>query len=851
VQLTALRTRLARRILALFVLCALAPIGVLGVLSYRRVRAQYTEQAARWLHLLSKEAGLTLIKRLGDLADQLSASAPRLVADGSIPLRAVPVLTAETSAWIRGLALATPGHWRAVLGNASTPPELPAGAARDLQAGQPVLLTSTSSQIWLALQVPGRNPDAPVATLWAEIDPVALLGIDQSTEVLPVGTLLCVLAADRTPLYCPQGVPAPMRDQGRPPGTTSPVYTWRVGTEDLLTTPWVLFLRSRFSAQTWTIAVSVPAVSVQAPMADFQRTFPLVVLLTLLFALALGTTLIRRNTEPLARLQDGIRRLANQDFSQPVHLTSGDEFEDLAHSFNAMARHIQDAGASLRESETRLRTLLESAPAGVITTDASGVIEFVNETAERVFGAQRTDLIGRAVETLVADAPSGALFREPGQARELLARRRDGSTFPIELSVSQAHPGGRTVYTGFVRDVSDRKHAEEERARLETQLRQAQKLETIGTLAGGVAHDFNNILAGVIGYVELALGALPADSQVRGDLLEVKRAGWRGADLARQILVFSRRTEAKQQLVLLDEIVVEALKLLRATLPSTIEIHQHLSPDTAPVLADPTQMHQVLMNLCINASHAMPNGGRLDIGLGMVDLVSGSANVSATLQPGRYVELTVKDTGHGMDRTTLERIFDPFFTTKAPGVGTGLGLSVVHGIVSSNAGDITVASALGSGSTFSVYLPPAREGVEAAAVITPADVTGHEHVLVVDDDAMVAAVTQRVLERYGYRVTVQTSGVEALALLQGDPGQFDLVLTDYTMPQLTGLDLARAARQLRPDLPILLTSGLGEVPSLDERQAHGIREVLMKPVNPRDLGSAIRRALTPVPALPS
>jgi CheY-like chemotaxis protein len=204
-----------------------------------------------------------------------------------------------------------------------------------------------------------------------------------------------------------------------------------------------------------------------------------------------------------------------------------------------------------------------------------------------------------------------------------------------------------------------------------------------------------------------------------------------------------------------------------------------------------------------------------------------------------------------MDRTTLERIFDPFFTTKAPGVGTGLGLSVVHGIVSSHGGDITAASTPGSGSTFSVYLPPARERAKAAADTTPADVTGHEHVLVVDDDAMVAAVTRRVLERYGYRVTVQTSSVEALALLQGDPGQYDLVLTDYTMPQLTGMDLARAAHQLRPDLPILLTSGLGDVQSLDERQAHGIRELLMKPVNPRDLGSAIRRALNPVLTPPS
>jgi PAS domain S-box-containing protein len=845
-QLTALRTRLARRILALFVVCALVPISTLGVLSYRRVHAQYTEQTGRWLHQLSKEAGLTLIKRLSDLADQLSAMATELAADRTITLRTLPAPTADANTWIRGLAVATPKGWQAILGHPAPLPGLSTDADRDLRAGQPVLLTAPSSQIWIALPVPGQFP----AILWAEIDAGSLLGIDRSTEVLPVGTHLCVLDARRAPLYCPQGVPTSLRAQGPQTSSSTTVFPWRVGTEAYLTTPWILFLRSRFSAEPWTIAVSVPAASVEAPMAGFRRTFPLMVLLTLLFALALGFTLIRRNTEPLARLQEGTRRLANLDFSQPVHVTSGDEFEDLAHSFNAMARQLQASGASLRENETRLRTLLESAPAGVITTDATGTIEFVNQTAEQVFGAPRTDLIGQPIETLVADASSGALFRAPGEARELLARRRDGSTFPIELSVSQAMLGGRMVFTGFVRDASDRKRAEEERARLEAQLRQSQKLETIGTLAGGVAHDFNNILAGVIGYVELALGALPADSQVRDDLLEVKRAGWRGADLARQILVFSRRTEAKRQLVQLDEVVVEALKLLRATLPSTIQIAQHLAPDTAPVLADPTQMHQILMNLCTNASHAMPNGGRLEVGLGMVDLESGSANISATLSPGRYVQLTVKDTGHGMDRTTLERIFDPFFTTKAPGLGTGLGLSVVHGIVSSQGGDIAVVSTPGSGSTFSVFLPPAREREERVADTTPVDVTGREHVLVVDDDPMVAAVTRRVLEPYGYRVTAHTSSVEALTLLQRDPGQFDLVLTDYTMPQLTGMELARAAHKLRPDLPLLLTTGLGEVPSLDERQAYGIRELLMKPVSPRDLGSAIRRALNHLPTPP-
>ena len=831
-QLTALRTRLARRILALFVLCALVPIGTLGVLSYLRVREQYTEQAGRWLHQLSKEAGLTLIKRLSDLADQLHATPAEL---------RVPALTAETRSWVRSLTVTGAGPARALLGQVATRPELPARTTRDLQDGQPVLFTAASA-LWLVVSVASRTPDSAVA-FWAELEPVALLGIDRSTEVLPVGTRLCVLDAALVPLYCPDGIPPPLRAPRSQTDAATRVHLWRVASEDLLTTPWSLFLRSRFSAQPWTIAVSVPAASVQAPMADFRRTFPLIVLLTLLFALALGYTLIRRNTEPLARLQEGTQRLAHLDFSQPVHVASGDEFEDLARSFNAMAGQLQQAGASLRENEARLRTLLESAPGGVITTDASGNIEFVNETAERLFGLGRAELIGRTAETLVADSASAVLFRAPG-VRELVARRRDGSTFPIALSVSTTRLAGKPTYTGFIQDVSDRKRAETERLQLEAQLRQAQKLETIGTLAGGVAHDFNNILAGVLGYVELALEALPDNSRVRDDLVEAKRAGWRGAELARQILVFSRRAEGKRQLVHLDEIITETLKLLRATLPSTIDIRRRIAADTALLDGDPIQMHQVLMNLGTNAGHAMPNGGRLEIGLEMVDRVPEFAHASTTLPQGRYLLLTVQDTGHGMDPTTLERIFDPFFTTKAPGVGTGLGLSVVHGIVTAHGGAIGVTSTRGVGTTFSVYFPAAEAAAKPVEVAAPAAVGGHEHVLVIDDDATVAAVTRRVLERYGYRVSVRTSSAEALALVRKDPGAVDLVLTDYTMPELTGMDLARAVHQLRPDLPLLLTSGLGDVPNQEERHRNGIRELLMKPVNPRDLAAAIRRALT-------
>jgi PAS domain S-box-containing protein len=843
-QLTALRTRVARRILGLFIVCAFVPIGTLAVLSYRRVSTQLTQQATQRLHEISKGAAMVLMKRLTDLDDELRAAAAQF----STGVSRVATTTAasadaeEPRSWISGFVLVdSAGTMRTAGGDATAPPALPAEGIRTLRSGEPLLLIPDSTRAWLVRAVDPRAPR--VALLWVDIRGPALWGIDQTEDVLPSGTSLCILSAARRPLHCPAGVPPPLLDATPPASATGfPLLTWRRDGEDFLASRWSLFLHGRFSAPPLTVVVSQPAASVLAPMADFRRTFPLAVLLTLLLALALAYWLIRRSTEPLAQLQEGTRRLAALDFSHPVQVASHDEFQDLASSFNAMAAQVQHASASLHESEARLRTILETAPEGVVTTDAAGTIESVNRAAERLFGRRREDLIGQPAAQLLSDGADADPFREPGE-RELLARRTGGDTVSIQLSTGEARLGERSVFTSFVRDISDRKRAEAERADLEAQLRQAQKLETIGTLAGGIAHDFNNILAAVIGYLHLALAELPPETPAHEYLLEVQRAAQRATDLARQILLFSRRTEQRRQLVLLDEIVEEALQLLRASLPTTIEIRRHVDPEIPPIEADPTQIHQVLMNLCTNAAHAMHGSGVLELGLTVTDLAPGQADAPATLGAGRYVRLTVRDTGHGMDPGTMERIFEPFFTTKPPGEGTGLGLSVVHGIVAAHGGAIHVESAPGRGTTFTVYLPVSVAAAPADAASAPADLTGQERVLVVDDDAPVAAVTQRVLERSGYRVTMRTSSAEALALVRADPAQFDLLLTDQTMPHLTGMELAEAVHALRPDLPIILTSGFAEVPGAPERRALGIRELLLKPANPRDLASAVRRVL--------
>lgn len=832
-----LRTRVARRILLLFILSAFAPIGVLGVLAYRDVESQLSDQAGVALRQISKDAGLTLLKRLEDVDDLLRSGVER-VAAGRRPIDSVASAT-EPGIWITGVALVPgSGPMQSLVGRPTAAPAYSDQWASDLETGRTIIVFRDTMPLWLGRALPtARRPGATPAMVWAEVTTADVFGIDRSSELGAPGTTLCVLTGSGAPVYCPN----------------------RAGGSAHQSARWGLFLRGRFSAPPLTIVVSEPRETVLAPMRAFQRTFPLLVVLTLAVAVLLGAVLIRRSTEPLVQLQEGTRRLSALDFSSPVRIASGDEFETLADSFNAMAERLRGqlveserlntalgrASDALRESETRLRTILDTAADAIVTTNADGTVEAFNQAAERIFGRARGDVIGRSAAELLIDAPdtAGDPFRRPGPVRPIRGRRKNGKTFPMELLVSEAQLPGRSLFTGFARDVSERQRAEEDRLSLEAQLRQAQKLETLGTLAGGIAHDFNNILAAVLGYVHLAREQLPQNSPVVDDLLEVERAAGRATELARQILLFSRRTDQRRRPVLVDEIVHEVYKLLRPSLPATIDIQRALEPHTPPVDADPTQLHQVLLNLCTNAAHAMPGGGLLAIGLAAVEL-TGAATDPATLTPGRYVRLTVRDTGRGMDRATRERIFEPFFTTKAPGEGTGLGLSVVHGIVTSHGGAIDVESAPGVGTTFAVYLP-AGSATEVQRPPAPAArVYGSEHLLVVDDDLALATVTQRVLERAGYRVTMRTSGPAALALLSSGAA-CDLLLTDETMPGLTGMQLAEAVHRLRPELPIILSTGLAEAPETAALVAVGVRETLLKPINPQDLALAVRRILHP------
>jgi len=509
--------------------------------------------------------------------------------------------------------------------------------------------------------------------------------------------------------------------------------------------------------------------------------------------------------------------------------------------------------ARAEEDRKRLATAIEQAAEIVIITDTDGAIQYVNPAFERITGYTREEVLGQNPRLLKSGKHATAFYRmlwetltngETWTGR-FHNRKKDGTLYEEEATISPVRDAeGRTVnYVAVKRDITHE-------ARLEAQLRQSQKMEALGTLAGGIAHDFNNLLQVVLGYTDMAMAEAPKDSELFASLNEILTAGSRATDLVNQILTFSRQTEQERKPLRLQPVIKEALKLLRHSLPATIEIRQRVDAACSPVLADPTQVHQVIMNLCANAYHAMrEHGGVLEVTLEATDVTADLAAEMPDMTPCACARLTVRDTGCGMADATRARIFEPYFTTKEAGEGTGLGLSTVHGIVKSHDGGITVQSEPGKGTTFAIYLPVyagAARTVRTEAV-TRALPRGAERILLVDDEEQVLEFERKLLERLGYNVKARTSSIEALEAFRAEPDGVDLIIADQTMPNLTGANLAKEILRVRPDMPIILCTGFSEIVPEEHAKAIGIREYVRKPIVARDVADAVRRVLDNVP----
>ncbi|MFC1834954.1 response regulator [Thermodesulfobacteriota bacterium] len=501
---------------------------------------------------------------------------------------------------------------------------------------------------------------------------------------------------------------------------------------------------------------------------------------------------------------------------------------------------------ALRESEERMRRVIESAPIGIQIIQG-GAYTYVNPAFVAMFGYDGPDqVVGMPADALYAHNDSSreqtlAKVGESGLTTttsfDLKGNRKNGD--PIEVSIWKApiefHEKPATL--GFVIDVT------EENA-LKLKLLQAQKMEAIGTLAGGIAHDFNNILSVIMGYLDMALLDVEAQTQLEAYLQRIQNAGDRATDLVKQILTLSRQSEQDRKPIFIAPIVKETVKFLRASIPATVEIRQKIDGDLGPVLAVSTQIHQVLMNLCTNASHAMrETGGVLEIRIEGIVLGSSFTSQHPNITPGPHVRLTIRDTGHGMSPGVVERIFEPYFTTKKHGEGTGLGLAVVHGIVASHGGAVTLNSRQGEGTTFRVYLPVVQEKVSSQATLPQPMPAGNERILFVDDEPDMAQMTDQMLSRLGYEVITKTSSNEAMELFRSEPGRFDLVITDMTMPHMTGAELAEEFMKIRPEIPIILCTGFSELITEDQAKSMGVRKFLIKPIRQRELARIIRRVL--------
>jgi len=493
----------------------------------------------------------------------------------------------------------------------------------------------------------------------------------------------------------------------------------------------------------------------------------------------------------------------------------------------------------------RLAAALENASEGVMITDKQAIIKYANPAFLRTCGYTKEELVGKSAYLLMGDKhdeefykPIRDVIRRGEVWRGKITRKKKDSTlYDVEMTLSPI-PDSKGIVTHYViieRDITDE-------IRLQQHLRQTQKMEALGTLAGGIAHDFNNILMPVIINTELALWEIPENSPVQSYLKLALEVADRGKDLVKQIISFSRPSKQKRRPIKIAPAIKESLDFLKATLPSSIKICPDIRAEESIVLADPVQIEQVLINLCNNAAYAMKEkGGMLKVSLDEVDMDSKTLARYPGLNSGACLQLTVSDSGCGIPQDIIEHIFNPFFTTKNPGEGTGLGLAIVHGIVESHGGAISLRSEVGKGTTFNVFLPRIEGEIREKEDLSWQIPKGEERILLVEDEESVLLSLQNVLKYLGYRITAVKDSREALRIFYDKPDSFDLVLTDQTMPDMLGSDLAKEVISIRPDMPVILCTGFSNEISRDEAIKIGIRDYVVKPINTRKIAQLIRR----------
>ena len=578
-------------------------------------------------------------------------------------------------------------------------------------------------------------------------------------------------------------------------------------------------------------------------------------------ALAGGLIFSHRTSQPLMDMAAAARDIAGGDWTRTVPARGSAEATTMATAFNDMTRSLRDQSERLTASYLRFSTVTQSARDAIISTDGHGDITFWNRSAEATFGYAEAEVLGRPITMLIAESDRAAYraaLPDPGaddltfgHIIEVTGLRKDGGRFPSEFSLAALQSREGTAFTAVVRDVAERKQSQDTLRQREEQLRQAQKMEAIGRLAGGVAHDFNNLLMAIHGYAEMLVHNLAQGDERRTDAEEIVKAADRAAGLTRQLLAFSSRQVITQQAVALDQLVQNMQNMLQRVIGPEIQISTEVWPDLTPVLADTTQVEQILVNLVINARDAMPRGGKIAIELRNIELDKIGVAAHPSLQPGDYVEMSVSDTGTGMDTETLSRIFEPFFTTKDSGKGTGLGLATVYGIVQQNNGAIEVQSRVGHGTTFHIYLPRATDLGKPAPMVAAGTGAGSETILLVEDDDRVRALVSNMLRKNGFTVLLASAGDQALEIAARHRGRIHLLLTDVLMPGLNGRMLSERLTAARPETRVLYMSGYSDDDILRLGVKKATAHFIQKPFSVDALVHKVRETLNSPGRIPT
>jgi PAS domain S-box-containing protein len=596
----------------------------------------------------------------------------------------------------------------------------------------------------------------------------------------------------------------------------------------------------------WTLFFMVPnAVLIHAIGCNIAQFFLIYAALLSLLIFFLQFMINKKLSNPVSDIVESISDYSIDGFDGPIPRNKALGTQELVYiidSINNMIAEVRRSNKTLHESEERLKIILDSMQAGILLIDAeTHTIIDANPAAVKMIDAPKEKIIGRGCQQFIClalkgECPITDLGQKIYNSEHVFFKANGQKIYIFKTVISIFLKNKKCLLCSFI-DISEKR-------KLEAQLRQAYKMEAIGTLSGGIAHDFNNVLSIILGNAELAIDDIPEWSPARFNLKEIRTASMRAKDVVRQLLNFSRKANQELKPTKIIPVVKDALKFLRATIPTSIEIRQNIQDASDTVLADSTQIHQVILNLGTNAFHAMEEtGGILEIGIKNVVFDQVAAISHSDLIPGKYVELTVSDTGQGIAPEIRERIFDPYFTTKEIGKGTGMGLSVVLGIVKGHGGAISVDSEPGKGTRIRIFLPMVEREAVTEFVSEEKLSPGNESILFVDDEESLADLGRLRLEKMGYRVTAVTRPAEALELFCANPDQFDLVITDMTMPQMTGDRLAKEILKIRYDMPIIICTGFHEKMTEEKSTEIGIKAFLLKPVSIKNLAKSVREVL--------